>query len=371
MNGVRIVTVCTRSRLADAAVLADSLEAFHPGVPRLLFLAERDIQPGDPGCGWQVRPAASLSMTDPDRFLFQYPPFELCCSLKPFALEAALNGPGVTGAVYLDGDMLVLAPFLDAVEAAWRDADVWLTPHLATVSPAPAMSNLLHTGSYNAGFLAVRAAPDGRQFLKWLQARMARDCVQDFASGLFVDQKWLDLAAAVCPGVRSLHHPGLNTGHWNLHEQTFEARGNDVLIDGARPLMLFHFSGLTKAALSRHGAGSEAPPAIALLAARYRQAIAEQRKRWRADAPYTGGCFSDGMPILPAHREAVRLGLVSATDPFAARAEVEKTAAGLTAPARSFAEAVEADARLRRIRAHPVIGRIWRFWKRWVNHDLP
>jgi hypothetical protein len=40
-------------------------------------------------------------------------------------------------------------------------------------------------------------------------------------------------------------------------------------------------------------------------------------------------------------------------------------------PAGSFAEAVEADARLRRIRAHPVIGRVWRFWKRWVNHDLP
>ncbi len=371
MSAIRIVTVCTRSRLAEAAVLARSLEAIHPGVPRILFLVERDTQPADAACGWQVRPAASLPLVDPERFLFQYPPFELCCALKAFALEAALDEPGVVGAVYLDGDMLALAPFLDLIEAAWHDADVWLTPHLHKLSPAPRFPTLLLTGSYNAGFWAVRNAADGRRFLRWLQARVARDCIRDFANGLFVDQKWLDLAAAVCPGVRPLRYAGINAGHWNLHEFTFEARGNDVLIDGASILALFHFSGLTAEALSRHGENNGVPPVIAALAARYRKALADQHLRFASDVPYSFGHFSDGAVILPAHREAVRLGRVSAADPFGARAEVKKAAVGLSSPAQSFSEAVEANAQLRRIHAHPVIGRVWRFWKRWVNHDLP
>jgi hypothetical protein len=50
---------------------------------------------------------------------------------------------------------------------------------------------------------------------------------------------------------------------------------------------------------------------------------------------------------------------------------VETAAAGLTPPAGSRAEALAADLQLRRLRAHPVIGRVWRFWKQWVNHDLP
>jgi hypothetical protein len=146
---------------------------------------------------------------------------------------------------------------------------VWLTPHLHKLSPAPAFPTFLLTGSYNAGFIAVRNAVDGRQFLSWLQARVARECVRDFSSGLFVDQKWLDLAAAVCPGVRPLRYPGLNAGHWNLHEFSFETRGDDVLIDGVVRLALFHFSGLTPDALSRHGSVNDVPPAIAALTERY------------------------------------------------------------------------------------------------------
>jgi hypothetical protein len=372
MNRIRLVTVCTRSRLAEAAVLARSLEAVHPGVPRLLVLVEREKLPSDEACGWDIRLAESLPIPNGPRFLFQYPPFELCCALKPFALDAALRLPETGGAVYLDGDMFALAPFLDLIEAAWVDADVWLTPHLHTGAPAPDYEPFHHLGSYNAGFQAVANRPDGLRFLQWFQERLARDCMQDFRNGLFVDQKWLDLAAATCSGVRPLAYRGINTGHWNLHEHQFEERANGAIwMDGSVPLALFHFSGLASDVLSRYGTLATTSSAILALADRYRRALAAQAARFPVDAPYTFGRFSDGSPVLPAHREAVRLGKTLAPDPFRARAEVEHAAVGVTPPVPNCAKGLEADLHLRRLRAHPVIGRVWRFWKHWVNHDLP
>ncbi len=371
MSDVRFVTVSTRSRLAEAAVLAASLEAVHPGVGRLLFLAEREVRPSDRSCGWEVRPVAALPLPEPARFLFQYPAFELCCALKPYALEAGLAGGERGGAVYLDGDMLALAPFLDLVEAAWQDADVWLTPHLRTLKPSVSFPTLLQTGAYNAGFLAVRDGVDGRRFLRWFQERTARDCIQDFREGLFVDQKWLDLAAAVCPGVRPLRYPGINVGHWSLHEFTFEEQASGaILVDGKERVDLFHFSGLGERSLSRHST-LPVPAAIGRLAAGYREKREAQRVRFGAQEPYTLGLFADGATILPAHREAVRTGRCEAADPFSARDTVERDSVGAAPPARSGEAVFEADRQLRRLRVHPVIGRVWRFWKQWVNHELP
>ncbi len=372
MSGVRFVTTCTRSRLAGAAVLASSLEAAHPGVPRLLVLVESGVEPADRACGWEVVPAGALALPGGLRFFFQYPLFELCCALKPYALAAALDRPDTRGAVYLDTDMLVLAPFLDLIEAAWRDADVWLTPHLHTPAPAPRFELFLHTGSYNAGFLAVANRPEGRRFLRWFQERLARDCVQDFRKGQFVDQKWLDLAVSLCDGVRPLRYPGVNVGHWNLHEHRFDEHADgSIWLDESVPLALFHFSGLASDALSRHEASGLTPPSVLALADRYREALARQEERYSREAPCTFGWFSDGAPVLPRHREAVRLGLTEAADPFREHAAIDRLSAGLAAPVPDGTAALEADLHLRRLRAHPVIGRVWRFWKQWVNHDLP
>ncbi len=371
-EAIRLITIGTRSRLAEAAVLADSLDRVHPGVARVLYLAEREVTEDDRACGWTVKPAADLPLPEPERFLFQYAPLQLCCALKPFALETELREPGTAGAVYVDGDMLALAPFLDLVEAAWRDADVGLTPHRRKPLPAAAHEYpLLRMGAYNAGFMAVSNAPDGLRFLSWLQQRFARDCVRDIQNGLFDDQKWLDLAAAVCPGVRPLRYAGINAGHWNLHEFAFEEKKDGILIDGAVRLALFHFSGLTPEALSKHAPSAPVPPPIEALAGRYREALAAKRARFPSDGRYSLGCFEDGAPILPVHREAVRQGRAKTDRPFEARAEVEAASAGLTPPAGTYEEAAAADLQLRRLRAHPVIGRVWRFWKRWVNHDLP
>ncbi len=44
------------------------------------------------------------------------------------------------------------------------------------------------------GFLAITRQPQLARFLRWWQEKLTFDCVVDTAQGLFVDQKWMDLA---------------------------------------------------------------------------------------------------------------------------------------------------------------------------------
>lgn len=87
---IHFVAIATRSHLAQAAVLAQSLHRVHPDVPRTLFLVEPTIEPCDTDSGWSIRLASQLPLPEPRRFMFQYTPFQLCCALKPFALEAVM-----------------------------------------------------------------------------------------------------------------------------------------------------------------------------------------------------------------------------------------------------------------------------------------
>ncbi|MEE8115403.1 MAG: hypothetical protein V3T23_13745, partial [Nitrososphaerales archaeon] len=72
--------------------------------------------------------AEQLPLPGGRRFLFKYTAFELCCALKPYAIKHALQRSGVTHLVYLDSDVLVISPFWNDLEAAWRTHPILLTP---------------------------------------------------------------------------------------------------------------------------------------------------------------------------------------------------------------------------------------------------
>jgi len=368
---IHFVAIATRSHLAQAAVLAQSLDRVHPDVPRTLFLVEPTIEPHDADSGWCLRLASELPLPEPRRFLFQYTPFQLCCALKPFALEAVMPESQEEGAVYLDTDLYATASFLDVVEQTWALGDVALTPHLKSDSSPSVPSRLLRYGAYNAGFLAVRATERGRRFLHWLQKRLLRECIRDIRRGLFDDQKWLDLAAAVCEGVVPIRCAGLNVGHWNRYELQFDARPEEgIRINGREPLRLLHLSKWDKGYRLESHSLREADSPLRPIFLMYQEELHAARQRFPPSAPYGYGMFHDGAPIEPIHREAVRLGLVQVSDPFMARSEVEMAARKVPVPP-SWREERMALGELARLRAHPVIGRVWRLWKRWVNHDLP
>src|SRR5207302_11017910 len=97
---------------------------------------------------------------------------------------------------------------LDQVKNALDSAPIVLTPHVLSPIPRdglkPSEQDMLISGAYNLGFLAIREAPETREFLGWWDERLRDDCRVDVPNGLFVDQKWVDLVPSFFPSAMAL-----------------------------------------------------------------------------------------------------------------------------------------------------------------------
>ncbi len=247
---VRFGTIVARNYLPYARVLAASLARHHPGV-RLACLViddlERTWQGPIDGASGGVIDLVHLAdvIREPlelERMAMCYDVMELATAVKPWWLAHLLEDGGP--AVYLDPDTDCHAPLDGLADLAVREGIV-LTPHTTEPVPRdgrkPSEADLMETGTYNLGFIAVSAA--AAPFLAWWQERLRRDAIVDPKGMLFTDQRWVDLV----PGyfdVHILRDPGCNVAYWNLGTRTVEAvpGGGGYTVNG-RPLRFLHFSG--------------------------------------------------------------------------------------------------------------------------------
>lgn len=383
-RNLQFVTVATPDFLPVVCVLAESLRAHEPGAPLACYLVGAALTPEQAVLlPFEVRGTDTLPIPDARRFFFQYTAKELCCALKPHILADALRRDPGCAAAFLDADILVCAPFIDLFRSHLDAHAVLLTPHLLSPGPAPHVLTIMRAGIYNAGVLAVRGGTEGECFLNWWQERVQRDCIRDPFAGLSSDQRWLDLAVGLFRFMGPLRDEGVNVGYWNLHERRLDRTETGMTVNGGQPLRLYHFSGLTPRELTRFAPAEVDRSAWTVateLAGRYRDRVAAWVPHCPGPAMDKRECFSDGVPISPAQREAVRCGRVACDDPFANRAPVEAATPpddisafghrpgfwvehGPTLLAGSRAE-------LERLRRHVVIGRVLALWHRWINPDL-
>lgn len=338
--------LATRNYRSQAVTLLDSLRRHHPEAG--LYLLEVDglgAQPAD-------ERLAGVRVLSPTEILpaapfwaraTRYDAFELSNSLKAALLRHALD-QGHTRAVYLDVDILVLQP-LTAGLAALDQAAIVLTPHRLTPLPddgfEPSDRDLLRAGIYNAGFLGLREGAEARRFLAWWDDKLHAHCHNDPASGLFVDQKWLDFVPAMFQDVALLRAPGYNVAHWNLDERPL-TREAGVYRAGGEPLAFFHFSGFdpdSPAVLSKHHTRplSGSGPALGALLSDYADRLIANGHPTDRQVPYGLGTFSNGAPfdararaLLPA---AIREGQAEASAAAFDVAASPSYFAWLTAPA--------------------------------------
>lgn len=248
-------TVVARNYLAHARVLARSIERHHPGSRTcVLVLDDVEREVGRSAEPFEVLHPADIGLRDADfaEMAAMYSVLELATAVKPWLLLHLLDSATVV--VYLDPDILVTAPLDDVVELG-RDGAIVLTPHTLAPIPRdgllPGELDILRSGTYNLGFLAV--SRKSRNFLVWWQERLRTDCVVQLEQGLFVDQRWMDFAPSYFD-VAILRDPTLNVAYWNLHERPLALSGDCYEVDG-RPLRFFHFSGFdpdTPHLLSKH-----------------------------------------------------------------------------------------------------------------------
>jgi glycosyltransferase involved in cell wall biosynthesis len=265
----------------------------------------------------------TLALPDSRRFTFRYTVLELNTAVKPW-MFSHLFERGYDRVVFLDPDIVVFSPLaeLDEQPAAFLS----VTPHLTGPiggEDHPSERTILQAGSYNLGFLAVTQHPALKRFLGWWQEKLEYHCVVDIANGLFVDQKWMDLAPGLYPDVAILRHDGYNVAYWNLRQRRVTIDGERVSVNG-QPLRFFHFSGFDPRfphLLSRHEHGSttDDADAPAKLFEAYAIALRDAGSDSFRNASYGFGSFSDGSRISDAARAAYRnskeLQLAAGEDP--------------------------------------------------------
>ncbi len=301
--------------LAYAHTLMRSIREHHPDALRYVFLVDAD--PGldrlDPGL-FDMRLATELPVPNFDHMALRYSILEFNTALKPFALKWLAARHQSQPIIYLDPDTLVLAPLVDVLEATSSGALAVLTPHLTaplTDDKHPNEQAIMRAGAYNLGFIAIGAHPNRGDLLRWWAEKLEFGALVDVASGLFTDQKWIDLVPGLFPDVIILRHPGYNLAYWNLRQRGVTLGKDGSLFANGQRVSFVHFSGIDPRnpdLFSKHQDRFDAK-SLGDLRGLYGRYLGLLRDNGWADfskVPYRYGRLGDGSVITPEMRAVFR-----------------------------------------------------------------
>lgn len=304
------VSIVSRNYLAQARVLARSFLEHEPEGRFYLLVVDR-LPEG-------VAVESRVTVVDPDELeiptfyemCFKYGVVEFSTAVKPYLLSLLLGKYGEEVVAYFDPDILILRP-LDELRDALAGGDIVLTPHILRPLPLdgkrPSEQDIMISGAYNLGFIAVRRSPETAEFLDWWETRLQDGCRIDVRNGLFTDQKWIDLVPSLFPSTVTLRDPTYNVAFWNLHERTLERNGDGFLVNG-RPAAFFHVSGFNPAEpakLSKHQTRTEVEPGspLAALLERYAELLLKNGYEEASAWEYGYERFASGARVHPLLRQ--------------------------------------------------------------------
>jgi hypothetical protein len=238
-------TIASANYLHFGWSLAESFLNFHPEDEFYLLLADR-LPEGFVSRNPKVHvlEVEKLGLPAFESLAFKFDIVEFNTAVKPSFIKH-LIALGAEKVIYFDPDIYLFGPVELVYESLDRDSLV-LIPHI--LSPTRDAEHVyekdfLGTGVFNLGFVAVSNSPQARSFLDWWEERCLDFGFNELRSGLFVDQKWMNLAPCLFEGVRILRHVGCDVAYWNLQERSLSERDGIYIVNGASPLVFFHFSG--------------------------------------------------------------------------------------------------------------------------------
>lgn len=305
-----VCTIISKNYLPYARVLMRSIAERHPELARFVLLVDDVAGCFDPAAEpFTVVELSELAVPNLVGLCFRYTQIELNTALKPTFLAHLFARHGLAKVVYFDPDILLLGS-IEGLLARLDAAAIVLTPHLTAPLPddglLPSELNILQAGTYNLGFIALRAGPSTRSLLGWWESRLAERCLMAVERGMHVDQKWIDLVPGFFDDVAIVRDPSWNVAYWNALYRPIRRDGEHWLVDGL-PCTFVHFSGFdpeqrqqvskhqTRLAMADLGDG-------AALYAHYRDLLLDagfaSTRRW----PYRYATFDNGVRIPPAAR---------------------------------------------------------------------
>lgn len=328
-------TIVSANYFAFARTVAKSFRLQHPKDEFFILIVDRRSEIVDEAAradGLQLLYVEDLQIEDFRSVSFRYDILELNTGVKPTFLKHILN-MGFDKVIYLDPDIYVYGS-LDFIYERLESSNIVVTPHATAPIvglESPTDEEFSSIGVFNLGFVAVNAASEARRFLDWWEGRCLQFGYCEYQTGLFVDQKWIDLAPCYFDGLYILKHKGCNVAHWNFQERVIEEQAGGWSVSGV-PLAFFHFSGIDVAAdsqISKHRKITLADkPELRPLFESYRKNVRENEHSKFITIPYGFGRFSNGKPIsLIARRMySIHLSELAGTDPFDSRGAFYKLA---------------------------------------------
>jgi hypothetical protein len=342
-KSLQFFTIVAQNYLAYAFVLGESVLRCHPGGSFSIFLMD-DVdhrwRSSIEESGFRAVYPEDIPLADYRKFVFQYNITEASTGVKPSVIQMLFD-QGADKVIYLDPDILCFRRF-DEVLAALDQYSVVLTPHICSPAPGdyqPGEKELMRSGIFNLGFIALRKGETSTRFVKWWSDHLMRECVQEPDAGLFVDQKWVDLVPSCFDEVYIMRNPAYNIAYWNLHERVLEECDRVLYeVRSGERVAFIHFSGFELQDLNniykyvaRNPIGTSARKKRHTLATRpdlvgpfemYKQLVIAANVERFAKIPYAYARYDNGETISQLERS---LYLNSATwtvceaDPFSTR----------------------------------------------------
>jgi len=308
-----VFTIVSLNYCAYAKTLMESVKTVHPEWQRHVLLVDRcadqEVVGGELFATLTVE---QLPLPKMREFLFRYGIMELNTAVKPW-MFAYLRRQGYQRVVYLDPDILVVNRLIDIERLLDEGIAVVVTPHLtAPIDDGchPSELDIMRSGAYNLGFMAIAGVPAADAFIDWWQDKLEFGAVSDPDRGLFTDQKWVDLAPGMFGNFAILRDAGYNVAYWNLPHRQITRQGEVWMADD-RPLRFFHFSGfdpLNPKPFSKHQnrLSLDTIGAARALALDYAARVLSHGHAHYRALPYAFGTFEDGTPIPAAIRALYR-----------------------------------------------------------------
>jgi lipopolysaccharide biosynthesis glycosyltransferase len=251
---IHVFTSAALNYLPKVRVLFTSLRKFHPDWRLHLLLADENASFIDTELEAfdEVHSISELNIPQIEGWIFKHTIVELATAIKPFMLQNLLEREDCESVIYLDPDIAVFSEMTELL-AALKDSSIVLTPHLLKQESSHdgildnEISCLKH-GIYNLGFIAIKANAIGVDFANWWAERLYSFCYDDIPSGLFTDQRWIDLVPAIFDKVLVFKAPQYNVAPWNLGARHLDIDVNGLYLINGRPLVFYHFSGFDSGA---------------------------------------------------------------------------------------------------------------------------
>jgi len=255
---IAFTSICS-NYIPKAKILAASLKKYENKLKFILCLTEREINKEAKKFKFfdHIVLSKDLGFRNFERFIFKHSIVEAATSIKGQLFKYLLKKyPYEETFVFFDPDIIILSELKELKEAL-QNSNIVLVPHLTIPENKDTLLETLDAvkdnelcalkhGVYNLGFLAIKRSYKSNKLIEWWSSRLDMFCYDDIPNGIFVDQRWMDLAPCFFD-VLILKHPGYDIAPWNLsmRKVTFK---NNKYYSNDKPIRFFHFSGFDSGA---------------------------------------------------------------------------------------------------------------------------